>query len=138
MTERNVALSGRACLWTEIRGGEPVCVVRLLRKSFVHGGINLGGSFGFCMCMRVFFSKPGTYIDVASVTSKTILDHTTLIYHPLNYLMPQILNKQFIEEAENVKVLPDLRPGDIIELRMVRLVTALVCSFVFCFRVINI
>ncbi|XP_047081797.1 50S ribosomal protein L19-2, chloroplastic-like [Lolium rigidum] len=31
-----------------------------------------------------------------------------------------ILNKQFIEEAEKVKVLPDLRPGDIIELRMQR------------------
>jgi hypothetical protein len=52
--------------------------------------------------------------------------------------MPQILNKQFIEEAEKVKVLPDLRPGDIIELRMVRLVTTLVCSFLFCFRVVNI
>jgi len=31
-----------------------------------------------------------------------------------------ILNKQFIEEAEKVKVLPDLKPGDIIELRMQR------------------
>nr|CAC39039.1 putative plastid ribosomal protein L19 precursor [Oryza sativa] len=31
-----------------------------------------------------------------------------------------ILNKQFIEEAEKVKTLPDLRPGDIIELRMQR------------------
>jgi large subunit ribosomal protein L19 len=31
-----------------------------------------------------------------------------------------ILNKQFIEVAEKVKVLPDLRPGDIIELRMQR------------------
>ncbi|KAL5212876.1 hypothetical protein ABZP36_023723 [Zizania latifolia] len=31
-----------------------------------------------------------------------------------------ILNKQFIEEAEKVKILPDLRPGDIIELRMQR------------------
>jgi hypothetical protein len=61
-----------------------------------------------------------------------------LIYHPFNYLMPQILNKQFIEEAEKVKVLPDLRPGDIIELRMVRLATAVVCSFVFCFRVLDI
>uniref|UniRef100_A0A453P720 Ribosomal protein L19 n=1 Tax=Aegilops tauschii subsp. strangulata TaxID=200361 RepID=A0A453P720_AEGTS len=32
----------------------------------------------------------------------------------------EILNKQFIEEAEKVKVLPDLKPGDIIELRMQR------------------
>ncbi|CAN6252570.1 unnamed protein product [Urochloa humidicola] len=31
-----------------------------------------------------------------------------------------ILNKQFIEEAEKVKTVPDLRPGDIIELRMQR------------------
>ncbi|XP_062222589.1 large ribosomal subunit protein bL19cy-like [Phragmites australis] len=31
-----------------------------------------------------------------------------------------ILNKQFIEEAEKVKTIPDLRPGDIIELRMQR------------------
>ncbi|KAG8071659.1 hypothetical protein GUJ93_ZPchr0006g44125 [Zizania palustris] len=31
-----------------------------------------------------------------------------------------ILNKQFIEESEKVKILPDLRPGDIIELRMQR------------------
>ncbi|XP_006648894.2 50S ribosomal protein L19-1, chloroplastic [Oryza brachyantha] len=31
-----------------------------------------------------------------------------------------ILNKQFIEESEKVKTLPDLRPGDIIELRMQR------------------
>jgi hypothetical protein len=52
--------------------------------------------------------------------------------------MLQILNKQFIEEAEKVKVLPDLRPGDIIELRMVRLATTALCSFVFCFRVVDI
>ncbi|PWZ20590.1 Vesicle-associated protein 2-1 [Zea mays] len=32
----------------------------------------------------------------------------------------RILNKQFIEEAEKVKTVPDLRPGDIIELRMQR------------------
>ncbi|GJM86318.1 hypothetical protein PR202_ga02168 [Eleusine coracana subsp. coracana] len=31
-----------------------------------------------------------------------------------------ILNKQFIEEAEKVKTIPDLRPGDIIELKMQR------------------
>uniref|UniRef100_A0A0D9VIZ7 Ribosomal protein L19 n=2 Tax=Oryzinae TaxID=1648021 RepID=A0A0D9VIZ7_9ORYZ len=31
-----------------------------------------------------------------------------------------ILNKQFIEEANKVKTLPDLKPGDIIELRMQR------------------
>lgn len=33
----------------------------------------------------------------------------------------QILNKQYIEEAEKVKTVPDLRPGDIIELRMVKI-----------------
>jgi len=31
-----------------------------------------------------------------------------------------ILNKQFIEEAEKVKTVPGLRPGDIVELRMQR------------------
>ena len=44
----------------------------------------------------------------------------------LNYLVLQILNKQFIEEAEKVKTVPDLRPGDIIELRMVKISTVFV------------
>jgi len=43
----------------------------------------------------------------------------------LNYLVLQILNKQFIEEAEKVKTVPDLRPGDIVELRMVKISTVL-------------
>uniref|UniRef100_A0A0E0CP76 Uncharacterized protein n=1 Tax=Oryza meridionalis TaxID=40149 RepID=A0A0E0CP76_9ORYZ len=37
-----------------------------------------------------------------------------------------ILNKQFIEEAEKVKTLPDLRPGDIIELRMFEVIPCLI------------
>jgi len=43
----------------------------------------------------------------------------------LNYLVLQILNKQFIEEAEKVKTVPGLRPGDIVELRMVKISTVL-------------
>jgi hypothetical protein len=46
--------------------------------------------------------------------------------------VPQILNKQFIEESEKVKTIPDLRPGDIIELRMVNFLsffTSPECSY---------
>lgn len=78
----------------------------------------------------------GYEFSLLTIVAKSLVVHSLRLYNPFTMIMwflacyvliawiifaLQILNKQYIEEAEKVKTVPDLRPGDIIELRMVKI-----------------